>query len=975
MQPSEATNESNNEEKVIVRKRSVIPPNPSANYNCSLPSGSTRQVRKSQSGYTDGSPLPRHSSALKHQRSTLQVGTPKTEQRAPDQSYGYDQHYAPAIVAQTTKDSAVGPRNHEERIAVARDRCLQDFQQKKLRERKSFMLAPFQKRRASNIQSSGTSGYDTSLPPFNHAADGLLPPPPPPLPPEIPVTTSTIQTEKKTRNFSESLKGRFKKVFRRTSRVPSELPSQHVEGTHFYFATNSPLSTPGVRREKEEDPFTISYDSNHLKIPGSDPEDTSGRYSATGQSTARSRVTSWTNSTAAGTLSTRPDDDQHDSVDEQGRLKRSDSVSTLRKATSFFGRPIKNKLRKPSKAELQSSEESTGLYTALQEHIHSPQAAKQTLSEEQAADSRTSSALATLPSQRYADSTVGSKNQWPAPTIRSVTPDAVASRSDPLSPVTEVLSPESLPQSSTAQSKVDEEQYDTTPRSQLRRRPPVKAPTPSTEQIARRIERSKNRWQSPLDELSPPAPRASRAAMEDNPYELRSLSRSLYQSVASNDLPHHARVSEQPTGTRENVLSPSVYSRNTDGASPNPDTPAKQDHGGTMITITGREVKSYLISPKRPEQPVSKAVRHSQEWRRWLSDELRGWNSITTPQELALPSTILTSVEPLDADATLTSQQSDPESSGSGADSESPALDGILRASRGHRRKAGSRRPDSHMNDRYPMLETGRNSSGQTAKRTSRLSSRADSTPGSVMLGSESSAGQNSDAPVETSQPNGVITTGKVVPKHRSIATLRSVTRPSTALALATREDAEAESNTLQRSVAISVPIDEPEQGPDQAKKSSKKPKSAFDLRANYKNSANGRTKTLAVHRKAESNQNILMLEDNTIQNISAGPYASEAAIATSLDANKENTPPSETNNLPALSSSEWLAAGTNKKRETRKASAIHPAYGSRSVSRFSPSGTVTPVSPNGGGSSPGQRLVTNWLDGKKSKENSPAFV
>ena len=976
-QQSEVTNESNDEEKVIIRKRSVIPPNSSTTYqyNYSLPSSSSRHVRKSQSGYTDGSPMPRNSSALKERRSTLPLSTPPAEPADLDRGNSTRSHHgiSHGVVhthpAQTPRSSIRETQPSEDIVALARDRYLQDFQQKNLRERNSFILAPFQKRKSSNFQRSSGSGYDTSLPPFNYADESLLSPPPPP-PSDVHVPAIAIQTEKKTRNFSESLKGRFKKVFRRSSRVPSELPPQHIEGRHFHFACNSPLSTPGIRNEKVEDPFTATYDNSHLAVPETNSAAASGRYSVAGQSTTKSRVTSWTNSTAAGTWSTRPDEDQHESADEHGRLQRSDSVSTLRKATSFFGRPIKNKLRKASKAELRSSKESAGLYSALQERINPSESASHTTQEKGIVDSGTSSAIGTLPSQQRADSSVGSRTRWPASTIRSVTPDAVASKHDVLSPVTEVLSPDAVPQPSTGLSTGDEEQSDATPRSQLQRRPAIKAPTPSQEQIARRIERSKNRWQGPLDELSPPAPGATRAALEDNPYELRSLSRSLHDPVASSDLPHHARVGEQTTGVRGNVFSPSLYSRGTDGASPRPDTPLEQ--GGTMISIIGREVRSYSISPKKPEPPAAgKSVRPSHEWRRWLSNEMSGWNGITAPQEFTLPKAILNSTVSDNVDITPVSQQSDLEKAAARLESVSPALEATPLDPKARRHKAKSRR-SSFMNDRYPMIDTGKTPSDKTAKHSSRISSRVGSQHGSAEPNSEPSANQSSEVETGKSRPSSVLTAGRVMSKHKSMAHLQPAARINPAM-----EDGEGVQT--QDGPAVSMesvnPEDHDQKQTDDATKISSRPKSAFDLRANYKNNANGRPKPIAVRRKTEATNNILIFDDNTIQSISAGPYASQAAVSTAPDANKENTPPSEVNSLPALSSSEWLAAGTTKKRDARKTSAVHPAYRNRSVSRYSPSRTPNPGSGGGGGGSPGQRLVTNWLDGKRPKENSPAFV
>jgi hypothetical protein len=977
LQQSQATNERNDDDRVIIRKRSVIPPNSSTTYNYFLPSSSPRLVRKSQTEYTDGSPIPRHSSALKERRSTLQPKTAHSEHtevhrsNPSRRSYGVGQEHVAAPATKTPRGSFRETRTDEDVIAQARDRSSQNFQQKKLRERKSFILRPFQKRKSSSLQKSSSSGYDTSLPPFNYADEGILPPPPPP-PAELHVPALTVQPEKKLRNFSESLKGRFKKVFRRTSRVPSELPAQHVEGKHFYFVANSPLSTSRIGNEKEEDPFIANYGSSQVRVPEPKPENASCRYSIAGQSTTNSRFTSWTNSTAAGTWSTRPDEEQNDSADECGRLKRSDSVSTLRKATSFLGRPIKNKLRKASRADLRSSEQSANLYTALQERINPSDSASQTPNDEQAAQSWTSSDLATLPSQQRPGSSISNTGRWQAPTIRSVTPDAIVSKSDPLSPVTEVLSPDTALQPSTGESKA-KEQSDSTPRSRLQRRPAIKAPTPSKEQIARRIERSKNRWQSPLDELSPPAPRATRAAMDDNPYELRSLSRTLHQPVASNDLPHHAKVSEQSMEGRENLLSPSLYSRGTDGVSPRPNTP--DEPGGTVITITGHEVRSYSISPKKPNATVAHPVRPSHEWRRWLSNELSGWNSITTPQELVLPLATLNNTEPQVLGVTPTFQQSNPEKAEGSADSSSRAPEATSLEPKTHRRKAKSRRP-SFMNDRYPMLDTGRDSSDKTIKHASRISSRV----GGLRLegmesSSESSAVRDSEGEAGSSRPTSVLTTGRVVSKHQSMVQLHSTARRSAPSALATREDDGAEENTGSTNTVPQNAKNDAQSEADTATKVPSKPNSAFDLRVNYKNSASGRTKPLPVRRKPDANDHILIFEDNTIQNISAGPYASQVPAATPPAANKENTPPSEANGLPALSSSEWLAAGTIKKRDARKTSHVQPANMNRSVSRYSPSRAATPGSPAGGGNSPGQRLVTNWLDGKRSKENSPAFV
>jgi len=78
-----------------------------------------------------------------------------------------------------------------------------------------------------------------------------------------------------------------------------------------------------------------------------------------------------------------------------------------------------------------------------------------------------------------------------------------------------------------------------------------------------------------------------------------------------------------------------------------------------------------------------------------------------------------------------------------------------------------------------------------------------------------------------------------------------------------------------------------------------------------------------------------------------------------------------EDSGLPALSSSEWLAGPTSKKRVAAMA-------GHKSGERFSsPAKLSAGVGREG---SPGQRMVTGWLEGRKSVvrrsgEGSPAFV
>ncbi|KAM0708349.1 hypothetical protein Q7P35_005000 [Cladosporium inversicolor] len=142
------------------------------------------------------------------------------------------------------------------------------------------------------------------------------------------------------------------------------------------------------------------------------------------------------------------------------------------------------------------------------------------------------------------------------------------------------------------------------------------------------------------------------------------------------------------------------------------------------------------------------------------------------------------------------------------------------------------------------------------------------------------------------------------------------------------------------------------------------KHKSAFDLRAKYKSSITSAGRPVEVRHKSTVPLTVAVFEDNTIQNISAGPYASVSS--SNARANEENTPPHITDDgdLPAVSSSEWLAGPTGKKRDAKARPKSSPP---KSVG----------LTGSGREGSPGQRMVTGWLEGRKDKggDGDMAFV
>lgn len=835
-------------ETIVTRRRSLVPPAVHSKGLGQLPTASP--LRKRASDYTDGSPAPRYSQL--EETASILHSRPLQEGQTDGYAGNLDHlsNFAPRDVAQDL--SLVEP-------VPSRSIEVEDFhmfQPKRVRLRKSF-LGSFQKR---------NGGFDTALPPFNYASsEGVAPH----AGLSLAAIPSSGMEHRKSRNFSDTLKGRLKKVFRKTSKT--SMPVQHIHAKDFHFS---------IRDNDVSEASFPDYTDPFMTVAAEEPKPQQNKHmtaqsavSSAPGSSSRSRVTSWTNSTlAVSSIRTNngpfavtaayrepdvvsaemQDFETSGPTEDAPALKRSDSSATLRKASSFFTRPIRNKLRRSSKQDLKGSGESHGLYSALQSRIETSRSTETANEIEISAplelatsrEQTNPSALATLPSQRQYGTSSGPSSSMKSQgrlragsfgahnrhilssTIRPVTPE--------LAPVQEAASAEA---DRTVIHYEVESPAESSPKSALRRSHAVKAPPPSKEQLLRRKERAENRWSTAL------TTGGLTSLANDNPYELPSLSQP-------------KRTQSPNTGlipvSRADVISPSLYSRATDGASPRPDTP--DDVGLTTITITGREVRKYDISPPKHSH------RHqtSRDWRKWLSGEMDSFANHEQPSRPA-----------------------------SGAS----------------------------MNGRYPAIDRSRNSSQQSVSRRS-----ADED--SQVLHSMTRNRHPSIESAMYAQGPVAASRNRTLSKPKSIAEIES----TAVLELPPKSDSCS-----------------PAAGPTvRAVKGFNRPRSAFELRVNYKNNATNCSKPWEVRRKAAEPS---ILEDHTMLNIYAGPYASISEDEQPVEL--------EGSGIPALSSSEWL--GSTKKGVRKPSSKSSPI-------RHSPQ------------RSPGQRMVTSWLD-ERSKENVAAFV
>lgn len=459
---------------------------------------------------------------------------------------------------------------------------------------------------------------------------------------------------------------------------------------------------------------------------------------------------------------------------------------------------------------------------------------------------------------------------------------------------------------------------------------------------------------------------------KDNPYELQSLHLRTHAetNVDTGGLPQQAKMSSRSHPCREALLSPSLYSCATDGASPRPETP---EEGGMMITITSREVKRYSLSPpKKMDQPTQRPVQGSREWRKWLSDEMHGFVEPGDPENLALANDKADVAAADITDDSITQGYAVLEDSVLDAEPR-PAFPRLVegpKTQRPQRPRASSRRSSSYMNERYPIVESSRNSSRQSASNSHKVSfAGADGTRSRNL-----SMTDDRNHPFPESQAHTIVPTEapRRVSKRHSLAQMVMGSRSKpTDDQVAAGSTPSANDNLQSHEPAPPIP-------PKAAARPTTKAKSAFDLRANYKNSrTSANSRPLEVRRKTTATPLTgNLLDDNTLRNISAGPYApSPSPACHSSAANKENTPSLlavEDNGLPAVSSSEWLAGPiVGNKRESGQGH-IRCSPGKTGVLSESMGGNRS-----GRGGSPGQRLVTGWLEGRMrdSQEPSPAFI
>lgn len=652
-------------------------------------------------------------------------------------------------------------------VSKARDAHLNQFQKQSIRHRPSFMFTPFRKRQ-DKVEAQYTGSSDNGVT-YDHIVSSPLPP----------VPGTQRKSSQETRATSVSIKDRIRRVFRKST-VPQNLPVQHVEATRQHFGDQlTEKNQAHGRVDSRQNAYRAVQSQNSQLQDSLDPRKQSVRASSPVGSdatlgTSKSRVTSWTDSTitatAASRCSNRLDSIQETRYDSaaEGAGNRVGSAGS-----SIFRRII----RKASRMEVIPSGSDLGSLPTASESIQEP-AVRQTSN----STATSESVHDTLPSQRKRGSLLISKpSQFFRSTVRAVTPDSrmfqMSSKPRTVPPPAYRLTPTpskcDLPATVAElleRGKMPVSNKDDLPRTRNRlQKAPPKTTKPTPDQIASRVERANDRWKSHLEESSrslfyPRSPGGNDwicgSTADGSPLE----------RVKTEDT---ARAESPNQRKRTDTISPSLYSRASDSesmppisaiaANPNDSKVSlksnRSNATGTAFVSASTPVASYTLGSSTTQDAESRPLQASADWRAWMFNQVEEIATLP-PEDITLSGNVTIrrknrsghrrEYQQIVEGENVTIGNAEGNTARSRTSSRISDEDRPLSRIRESDRQAS--RSSSRMNDRFPMIESGRPSSSTRTQRkntppTDRSRQQTRSPPSTTSKGKERAA-KTADAPV-----------------------------------------------------------------------------------------------------------------------------------------------------------------------------------------------------------------------------------
>ncbi|KAL9083153.1 MAG: hypothetical protein Q9165_008640 [Trypethelium subeluteriae] len=566
-------------------------------------------------------------------------------------------HASPSsdLAAQLNGHSTNEDATDRELVTRARDRIFQQLHTRRLRESTSFMALSrsFKKipdDQKGNWEHKDVARYDDKL-----------------ASPERDQQSSrtTARLRDRARVLSAPLANSFKRFLRRSS-TSSDFPAQQTEASRLYFGPSqtpnqSPpaLALPPERGGSQTStnfspPSTMTVKHPVPAINSLTPS----QYSISGatSSLGRSRVTSWSDSTVANTVGTAisqqlPVINEHASIPDPASFYEQKPSMNIK---HVFNRQGSRSSKNSEKSEKRLSNATQRIYSALMkktEHSSLNNEETQAALSNQSPDTRP--VLDILPSRRQL-AKLSRRGRLSKGTIRTVTPDNHAAK------LRKRSIDKSLPLPKEVSMSLDENHStvlqadggsttllndDGTPTTDEEIGVPVGGdpwvPTtasPTKDLLEQRACRARNRWKTSLKDGGSPffSSRMTRHSPSEFPYELRpnhhpvrlhkshaELSQDIFNDRYGGG--HYPSGFERTRLARE-MMSPSIYSRDTDGQSKQQLSPASKQGGAeTTITITKHDVQNIPIAStqKSPSHPRLSSQSTS-DWRAWLTQEIPG---------------------------------------------------------------------------------------------------------------------------------------------------------------------------------------------------------------------------------------------------------------------------------------------------------------------------------------------------------------
>ena len=544
----------------------------------------------------------------------------------------------------TNGNKATNDGPEREIVARARDKIFQQLHNRRLRESTSFMafsrtvMKRKDDQRSSSGQKSGISYGDQLSSPVK----GQKP------------SRSTPRLREKARTLSAPLTSSFKRLLRKSS-TGSEIPDQQREATKLYFEPPDPqLDVPFAHGSQIDirdlqTPIETPQVST-VQVLQNDTNASSRGYSQnsgcsdTASSMTRSRVTSWSDSTAADTVGTAISQ-RLPVIDEQGGIPDPASFYESRPSPMGMKNIIKRQGSSTSeKSRKRHSSTSKRIYSALMKKIEPANSASKEASLGSPTKSpEQKSALDSLPSRRHS-SRLSRLSRLSKGTIRTVTPDTCtrienrlpsdAARTLALignealsdkgssSRTQRVSMPTTAPDDSATPTR-DGHVHTRLGHSSL----VMSTSSPTQDLLEKRAERAKNRWKTTLEPgRSSPffSSRAAKWSLDENPYELRPNHQTF--SPQSKHIEDGQRNPDESNRARlmRSIASPSVYSRDTDGHSKEQLSPGSRQSGSeTTIVITSHDIQDFPInSPQSSTVHRTLTSESNYDWKTWLTHEL-----------------------------------------------------------------------------------------------------------------------------------------------------------------------------------------------------------------------------------------------------------------------------------------------------------------------------------------------------------------